>query len=246
MNDLTVEYVSHSVETGPVLNEVSFGMKAGECVVLVGPSGCGKTTLLRLVAGLTPLQQGHITIYGRKPYPGSDCAMIFQTPRLLPWRRVGQNVELVLRNLPRKLRRERASHFIKLLGLSDAQCLWPQQLSGGMQQRLALARALATDAPLLLLDEPFANLDALAREEMQEALIAHTRDRATILATHSIDEALAVGDRIILLHRRPGRIAQIFTPGLTGYGIKRRRDPKFYDALQVLSEKLREIAENRP
>lgn len=168
--------------------------------------------------------------------------MVFQSPRLLPWRRARQNVELVLRHLPRAERRSRAVHFLNLLGLEDAHHLWPQQLSGGMQQRLALTRALAMDAPLLLLDEPFANLDPLAREEMQEALIAHTQQRTTILATHSVDEALAVGDRVILLHRRPGRIANVFSPELTGRGTARRQDPRFYTQLQMLSQNLRRIA----
>ncbi|MAY45217.1 MAG: ABC transporter [Rhodobacteraceae bacterium] len=241
---LCLRDVGHAFDGVPALKDLSFDLAAGERLAVLGPSGCGKTTLLRLVAGLLPVQAGRITLDGVPPVAGRGSAMIFQTARLLPWYRVAENIELVLGRMPRADRRARAVELLDRLGLGDRPDDWPGALSGGQRQRLALARALAMEEPLLLLDEPFANLDPLAREQMQEELLAQTgrEGRAFVLVTHSVDEALALGDRILLMRPRPGRVLREIRPDLPGIGMARRRNGGFYPALAALTEELRAAA----
>lgn len=194
-----------------VLRDIDLSIAPGEIVALLGPSGCGKSTLLRQISGLDRPTSGSLTIDGSAVSAADQrCAFAFQEPRLLPWRSVARNVELGLpRGTDRAVGRERVAELLDLVQLTDAAALKPRQISGGMAQRVSLARALARGPGVLLLDEPFGALDALTRLTMQDLLVdIHRAEPATIvLVTHDVDEALALADRIVLLgtrHDRPG------------------------------------------
>jgi NitT/TauT family transport system ATP-binding protein len=196
------------------VDHVSFEAEPGEFVSVVGPSGCGKSTLLRLIAGLIPLTGGTIAVNGREVVePRQDVALMFQRPTLLPWRTALQNAML-----PRTLHRRadgaserEAYELLDLVGLSGFEHTYPRHLSGGMQQRVALARLLMVGVEVLLLDEPFAAVDQLTRERLNmELLSVHERTSATaLLVTHNITEAVLLADRVIVMTPRPGRIADI-------------------------------------
>ncbi len=188
------------------LRQTSFSLYPGEFVALIGPSGSGKSTLLRLIAGLLEPTHGEISFPQQKPRIG----MVFQDANLMPWRSVLDNVALPLElnGLPRAAAQERAQEMLKLVGLADFATSLPHDLSGGMAQRVAIARALIHQPDLLLLDEPFASLDALTREQMWDELLhIWQQTRPTVLmVTHSIGEALFLADRVLVLSRRPGHI----------------------------------------
>lgn len=194
----------------PVLVDVDLDVGRGELVAIIGPSGCGKSTLLNLVAGLTDLTSGSLRVAD----PEVRSAYVFQNPRLLPWRDVQGNVEFSLEQigLSRKDTRDRAIQALNLVHLGQHRGKYPHELSGGMQQRAALARGLALDPGLLLLDEPFGALDALTRGYLQEELLGIVRrfHTTTLLVTHDIDEALLLADRLAVMSSRPARIRQIF------------------------------------
>jgi NitT/TauT family transport system ATP-binding protein len=199
---------------------VSLSVDDGEFVSLVGPSGCGKSSLLRIVAGLEPQSAGTASFDGAAiTGPSSRRGMVFQEYALPPWKTVRSNVELGLkfRGVRAAERRAIATRYIGLVGLTGFEDRYPHELSGGMRQRCALARTLANDAELLLMDEPFAALDAQTREIMQEELLRiwgehlEPRDRKTVLfVTHSIDEAIFLSDRVVVLSARPGRIKETY------------------------------------
>jgi NitT/TauT family transport system ATP-binding protein len=198
------------------LRDTSFAVQRGEFVSIVGPSGCGKTTLLRMIAGLTPVDQGGITIDGAPVRgPGRDRAVVFQQASLLPWASVVDNIAfgLRLRGVSAATRRERAGQLVKLVGLDGFEQHLPNELSGGMQQRVGLARALAIDPEILLLDEPFGSLDEITRRQMQDELLQlWGRTRLTsVLVTHSVDEALILSDRVLVMAGRPGRVVDDIT-----------------------------------
>ncbi|MBB5867981.1 ABC-type nitrate/sulfonate/bicarbonate transport system ATPase subunit [Allocatelliglobosispora scoriae] len=193
------------------LHTLDLSISAGEFVVVVGPSGCGKSTLLGLIAGFHRPTTGTVQVDGAPVVgPGPDRGVVFQQPRLFPWLSVLGNVEFGLRGrgISRADRRARALAKLDQVGLADVAGLRPYELSGGMQQRAAIARALAPDPGVLLMDEPFAALDALTRDRMQEELRALWRDtgRTVLFVTHSIDEAVYLGTRIIVFSARPGRV----------------------------------------
>jgi NitT/TauT family transport system ATP-binding protein len=196
------------------LSQVSLDIAADSFVALLGPSGCGKTTLLRLINGLIQPDTGDVLIDGTSPHPGPQVGFVFQSFRLIPWRTVRANAAFALEaaGVGRPECRERADRYLKMVGLAQFADSYPHELSGGMKQRLALARALATEPDILLMDEPFASIDALAREVMQTELMRlWARRRGVIVfVTHSIDEAILLADRVVLMSARPGRVVGEF------------------------------------
>jgi ABC-type nitrate/sulfonate/bicarbonate transport system ATPase subunit len=198
-----------------VLDDISLSVRKGSVVSIVGPSGCGKTTLLRMVQGLEASSSGTITIRGHSPRAqDNDAGFVFQQPSLFPWFTVKRNIEYGLRLRARKRtltsgeRQERVEELLRLVGLSEFASYRPHQLSGGMQQRVNLARALAIDPTVLLLDEPFSAVDTLTRERLQLVLSASLAelDTTAIIVTHDIREAAFLGNRVVVMGTRPGRI----------------------------------------
>lgn len=213
---LSKTYVDRRGQAVPALRDVSLTVASEEFLALLGPSGCGKSTLLGVVAGLIPATSGAVYFEG-EPAERPLTAMVFQEFALFPWRTVQGNVEFGLEELgvPRAERRRRAAAFLELMGLAGFEDRYPHQLSGGMRQRVGIARALAVDPAVLLMDEPFSALDAQTRQLMQEELLAiWERTRKTILyVTHNIQEAVYMADRVVVLSRRPGRVlAEIAVP----------------------------------
>lgn len=197
-----------------VLRHVSFDVKQGEIVSLIGESGCGKTTLLRIIQGLVRLDAGLVRVDGvAVKGPGRDRGFVFQQPNLLPWRSARHNVEfgLEIQGVERSERSDRAQALLKLVGLGASGEQYPHQLSGGMQQRVGLARALAIDPAILLMDEPFSALDAQTREVLQSELlrIQSETGKTVLFVTHDLDEAIFLSNRIVVLAARPGRIEQV-------------------------------------
>lgn len=196
--------------------QLSFAINRNEIMCIVGPSGCGKTTFLRCIAGLTDLSTGQLLVDG-KPVSGppDGVAMVFQHFGLLPWKTVYENAAfgLAMANTPADKIKERVNHYLELVGLAGFEKHYPYQLSGGMQQRVGLVRALAMNPSVLLMDEPFAALDAQTREILQEELLQlmeRPEERKTmVFITHSIDEAVLLGDRVAIMSARPGRIKEI-------------------------------------
>lgn len=189
-----------------VLQQVDLEAAAGEFVAILGASGCGKSTLLRLVAGLDTPSAGQIRIGGQTVTDCDPrCAIVFQEPRLLPWKSVAQNVALGARGVPNA---ETPTAMLTRVGLAGTESAWPHQLSGGMAQRVALARAFVRKPAVLLLDEPFAALDAFTRLQMGDLLreVIQDRSRTVLLVTHDVDEALRLADRIVLLGGKPATI----------------------------------------
>ena len=196
------------------LDDCTFAVPAGSFTAIIGPNGCGKSTLLRLVAGLIEPGAGEIQVGGAPPHPGDGrVAMGFQQPRLVPWRTTYENVVLPLELLgvPSDERQERGQVALERVGLSSLGGLHPGELSGGMQQRAALARALITDPPVLLLDEPFSALDALTRETFDAELerLWTERPRTVLFVTHAVSEAVQLADRVAVMSARPGRVTTV-------------------------------------
>ena len=214
-HDVTVTYDRlREKDTLIALKDFSIEIDQGEFLAIVGPSGCGKSTFLNVVAGLTFPSAGKIEVMG-KPVTGpeTDRAVVFQDYALMPWRTTEQNVRFGL-ELQRRIDSEtqdKVRHYIKMVGLEGFERAYPRELSGGMRQRVGLARALVTEPRLLLMDEPFAAVDAMTREVMQEELakIVAATGQAIIFITHSVDEAITLADRIAVVTNRPGRIREI-------------------------------------
>jgi NitT/TauT family transport system ATP-binding protein len=204
--------VDGHVQTVRALDNVTFTVRDGEIVALIGPSGCGKTTALRIAMGLETASAGKVTVDGREVRGcGFDRGMVFQFAELLPWLTAIQNVMfgLEMKGVRGKELRDTATRYLELVGLKDSINLRPHQLSGGMKQRVGIARALAVDPKVMLMDEPFGALDAQTRETMQaELLDLHTRTRKTILfVTHDLDEAVLIADRIVVM--RDGKVQEV-------------------------------------
>jgi NitT/TauT family transport system ATP-binding protein len=202
-----------------VLDAVSFSVPQNQFVCLLGASGCGKTTLLRIVAGLTQASSGEIKVEDKIVQgPGQDRSLVFQNYGLLPWRTVMGNVEfgLEMRGVAKGKRREICQRHIDRVGLKGYEKHYPHEISGGMQQRTALARAFSKDPKILLMDEPFAAVDAQTREMLQDELLKIWNDNKTtvLFVTHSIEEAIYLGDRVLVMGARPGRIAADIITGL--------------------------------
>ena len=197
------------------LKPLDFDIRAGEFVSVVGPSGCGKSTLMKMVAGLLPISGGELELSGKAVRgPQTDVGIVFQSALLLPWRRVIDNILLQaeIRNLPMAAARARAQSLIEMAGLAGFEQKYPWQLSGGMQQRVAILRALLHDPSVLLMDEPFGALDAMTRERMNLELqrIWLAAKKTVMLITHSIPEAIFLSDRVFVMSERPGRIVQVY------------------------------------
>ena len=235
----------------PALVDVSLAVQDGEFVAVVGPSGCGKTSLMNIVAGLLPYEEGDVSIDGKRVNgPGTDRAVVFQHSSLLPWRTIAGNVRYGMemqRRFDKATMRERTDSFVKLVGLSGFENHYPSELSGGMQQRVNLARALAADPVVLLMDEPFAALDAQTREFMQaELLKIWTKAQKTVLfITHQINEAVYLADRVIVMSARPGRVKGTFDiPFPRPRGLELKRDPKFLELEDSIWKLIEEEAGN--
>ncbi len=209
-------------ETGvTALQDINLEVRESEFVVIVGPSGCGKSTLLNIIGGLEEATEGEVLLDGKAvSEPGSDRGMVFQGYSLFPWLTVQKNVEfgLKMKKLPKEERSKIAGEFIRLVGLSGFENALPKQLSGGMKQRVAIARTLANHPQMLLMDEPFGALDAQTRVVMQELLAKISREtKNTILfITHDIDEAILLGSRIYVMSRRPGTIREVLDVNIEG------------------------------
>ncbi|MFS8096053.1 ABC transporter ATP-binding protein [Lentzea alba] len=203
-NMLEVADLGHTYGDHEAIGGLSFTVRAGELVCVVGPSGCGKSTLLRTISGLVAPSRGDVSLHG------SHLAVVFQdySRSLFPWLSVQGNVEFPLRSLPRAERRSRAAEALEWVGLGGAARKRPWQLSGGMQQRVAIARALAYRPALLLMDEPFASVDAQTRFELEDLLLRVRREHDTtvLVVTHDIDESVYLGDRILVLSGSPARL----------------------------------------
>jgi len=244
VRNTSIAYAGRDGDVVLAIDRVDLSVTQGEFVCLLGPSGCGKTTFLNAVAGFLAISSGQLTLKG-KPIerPGPDRAMVFQQPGLLPWRDVLHNVTYGLEMSGRMRRREakeRAGELLELVGLADFARSFPHQLSGGMQQRVNLARALAVEPEILLLDEPFASVDAQTREGLQVELISIcNRAKVTALfVTHDIGEAVFLADRIHVFSRRPGRILREVRVRLPKPRDRVRLSPDFFRYVQEVTEVL--------
>ena len=215
LSEICLSYRTQTGERLLALDNINLEVRAGEFVCIVGPSGCGKSTLLHLVAGLHSQTSGQVMIDG-KPVEGTgtDRILIFQEHGLFPWLTVGQNVEfgMKMKGIPKAERQERVQHYLRLVHLAKFEKSYIHQLSGGMRQRVAIARALATEPDVLLMDEPFAALDAQTRDLLHDELERIWADtgRTIIFVTHNVREAVRLGDRVVLLTFRPGRVKSEF------------------------------------
>lgn len=236
-----------------VLRDISFSVPSGTVAVIVGPSGCGKTTLLRIIMGLIEPDAGEIRVKGRPTRgPDYDRGMVFQQGELLPWRSALGNVTfgLELKGVPRSEHEAIARRYLKLVGLEGFEHHYPHELSGGMQQRVGLARALAIDPEILLMDEPFGALDAQTRETMQEELLRIQQEtgKTILFVTHDLDEAIYIADRVIVLGARPGRIVEEVPIPLPRprppMGVA-KTEPAFLEAHKALYELLKGAASQR-
>lgn len=225
-----------------VLRDVSFGLNEGDFLTVIGPSGCGKTTLLRIISGLETYDSGQVRVDAKVvdgPYP--ECAVVFQHASLLPWRNVLRNVEYGLelrRSTSRSHRRERALDALRMVGLSEFSTHYPHQLSGGMQQRVNLARALAVEPTILLMDEPFGALDSMTKENLQDQLsrLSSVTKKTTVFITHDVEEAAFLGDQVLVMDSSPGRVLDIVRVELTR---PRSRDVVTSEEFQATVQKLR-------
>lgn len=212
VDDVSKEYVRiHNSQRVHALEGISFTIDEGEFVSVIGRSGCGKSTLLRMVAGLLSPTRGKISVDGkRSTQPGVDRGMVFQEYAIFPWKTAFQNVEfpLLVQGVASAERRDRAMHYLQMVNLADAAGRYPRELSGGMKQRVAVARGLCQNPRILLMDEPFAAIDAVQRQQLQEDLRRIVSDlRTTVMfVTHSVDEAAFLSDRVVVLKASPGEI----------------------------------------
>ena len=224
------------------LDGVDLTIGAGEFVAIVGPSGCGKSTLMRLVSGLLPASDGEVSIGGHKVAgPQTDLGIVFQKPILLDWRTVLDNVLLQteMRGMGKAEHVDRAHALLAAVGLTDFEQRYPHELSGGMQQRVAIVRALIHNPPLLLMDEPFGALDALTREQMRIDLeeLWLAGKKTVLFITHSIDEAVLLADRVVVMSPRPGRVERVIEADLPRpRGLAARKLTAFTDAVDMITE----------
>jgi NitT/TauT family transport system ATP-binding protein/sulfonate transport system ATP-binding protein len=236
---------THGGQPVKALQPTNLAVNANDFITILGPSGCGKSTLLRIVAGLDTPSTGRVLLDGREvTRPGPDRGMVFQSYTLFPWLTVADNIAFGLREkgTPEKERRDIVASYVDLVGLKGFENHWPKQLSGGMQQRTAIARALANDPEILLLDEPFGALDNQTRGLMQELLLGiwEKRKKTVLFVTHDIEEAIFMASRVIVMSARPGRIKSdvaVDLPHPRHYTIK--TSPEFSELKARLTEEIR-------
>src|SRR3984957_5902653 len=219
LKNISLSYQTNAGTRLLALDDINLSVSPGEFLCIVGPSGCGKPTLLHLIAGLHPATSGEILIDGKAvKEPGTDRILIFQELGLFPWLTVAQNVEfgMKMKGVPHQQRKEKTDYYLRLVHLGQFKDSYTHQLSGGMRQRVALARALAVEPDVLLMDEPFAALDAQTRDLLHEELerIWAETGRTIIFVTHNVREAIRLGDRVVLLTFRPGRVKNEFPVAL--------------------------------
>jgi NitT/TauT family transport system ATP-binding protein len=230
------------------LNDISLDFPTGKLTTLLGPSGCGKTTLLKIIAGLLQPSSGRVLVDG-KPVsePGPERAFVFQDFALMPWANILRNVAfgLELAGVSREQREAVAVKYIATVGLKGFELKYPHELSGGMRQRVGLARALAVYAKVLLMDEPFSAVDEQTRRKFQEDMLelVAKEQKTFIFVTHSIEEAVYVSDRIVLLHRRPSRVSEIIEPNISRNVDPEaiRRQPEYLDAVENIWQSLKKF-----
>jgi NitT/TauT family transport system ATP-binding protein len=249
-NAVEVKNVFKNYGDVEALRDLTLQFPKGQLTSLLGPSGCGKTTLLKIIAGLIPATSGEVLVNG-KPVtgPGPDRAFVFQDFALLPWATVLRNVAfgLELRGVPKPQREDTAVKYIEDVGLSGFEQSYPHELSGGMRQRVGLARALSVDAQVLLMDEPFSAVDEQTRRKFQEDLLSlvQNENKTFLFVTHSIEEAVYVSDQIAILLPRPSRVSEIIRP--TGFRNKDkdiiRRDAEYLDIVDKIWASLRTYVE---
>lgn len=247
VHELDVRHVSRTYSEGgkPVLalDDISFHVNEHEFVCIIGPSGCGKSTLLRMLAGLDAPTSGSV-LFRNRPILGPNpktSAMIFQTFALLPWRTVQQNIELGLHAtaLPEAKRRQVVDKYLRVMDLEDFAHSYPAELSGGMRQRVGIARALAAEPHVLLMDEPFSMLDAQTADALRRDVLDIWNDKRTVtntfvMVTHLIDEAVFMADRVIVLSKRPGRIVADVPVDVPRPRVDHMRDPEFFEMCDML------------
>ena len=247
---VATRHISKSYGSVEALRDLSLEFPKGQLTSLLGPSGCGKTTLLKIIAGLLEADSGEVEVNGKAVTgPGEDRAFVFQDFALLPWASVMRNVAfgLELRGVAKSEREDIAQKYIHNVGLSGFENSFPHELSGGMRQRVGLARALAVDAEVLLMDEPFSAVDEQTRRKFQEDLLGLVQEenKTFIFVTHSIEEAVYVSDQIAILLPRPSRVSEIIKP--TGFRNKGadniRRDPEYLDIVDRIWASLRSYVE---
>ena len=242
--------ISKNYDDVEALKDLSFDFPRGQLTSILGPSGCGKTTLLKIIAGLLAPISGNVGVNG-KPVtgPGPDRAFVFQDFALLPWATVIRNVAfgLELRGVSRSEREDIAAEYIRLVGLTGFENSFPHELSGGMRQRVGLARALAVDAPVLLMDEPFSAVDEQTRRKFQEDLLGlvQNESKTFLFVTHSIEEAVYVSDQVAILLPRPSRVLEVIRP--KEFRAKNvsdiRREPEYLDTVERIWSSLRSYVE---
>lgn len=246
IKDVSLVYAAHGMTPVHALDKINLSIKEGGFVSLIGPSGCGKSTLLRTLGDLLTPSKGDISIGGVSPREARlnrEIGFVFQEAALLEWRRIGENIALPLelRGVPRAERMKKVDELISLVGLDGFREKWPRQLSGGMRQRAAIARALSTNPRILLLDEPFGALDQITRDRlnMELARIHEVTGVTVVLVTHSIREAVLLSDQIVVMTPRPGRISCILEDNLSRpRSLETRNDPEFEQLVRLGSKEL--------
>lgn len=248
VENLTHRYITEGRGETLALSNVNLEIQDNEFITLLGPSGCGKTTLMRAIGGLETPTEGDVVVNGKKVNgPNLDCSVVFQNFALMPWATVLENVAfgLEMRKVHKKEALERAQGFVEKVGLRGFENKYPKELSGGMQQRVGLARALAVNTPIILMDEPFGALDQQTRRYMQEELLdIWEKDKKTVVfVTHDMEEAVLLADKVVLMSARPGRVEEVIPVNIprprNQEGIE--RTPEFVELKEYLWQRLRDM-----